>query len=45
LESGDAIDNACEHCHQKYWYPHPEHFAVKFAEADQYLPADLPTAA
>lgn len=23
LESGDAIDNACEHCHQKYWYPHP----------------------
>lgn len=23
LESGDAIDNACEHCHQRYWYPHP----------------------
>jgi|SRR5579864_151298 len=23
LESGDAIDNACEHCHQKYWYPPP----------------------
>jgi hypothetical protein len=23
LESGDAIDNACEHCHQKYWYPQP----------------------
>ena len=23
LESGDAIDNACEHCHQAYWYPHP----------------------
>jgi hypothetical protein len=23
LESGDAIDNACEHCHTKYWYPHP----------------------
>lgn len=23
LESGDAIDNACEHCHQTYWYPHP----------------------
>ena len=22
LESGDAIDNACEHCHQTYWYPH-----------------------
>jgi hypothetical protein len=25
LESGDAIDNACEHCHQKYWYPPPVH--------------------
>jgi len=23
LESGDAIDKACENCHQKYWYPHP----------------------
>jgi len=23
LESGDVIDNACEHCHQTYWYPHP----------------------
>ena len=23
LESGDAIDNACEHCHLRYWYPHP----------------------
>lgn len=23
LESGDAIDSACEHCHQKYWYPPP----------------------
>jgi hypothetical protein len=23
LESGEQIDNACEHCHQKYWYPHP----------------------
>ena len=23
LETGDAIDNACEHCHQRYWYPHP----------------------
>ena len=23
LETGDAIDNACEHCHQTYWYPHP----------------------
>jgi hypothetical protein len=23
LESGDAIDNACEHCHQRYWYPQP----------------------
>jgi len=23
LESGDAIDNACENCHQRYWYPHP----------------------
>jgi len=23
LDSGDAIDNACEHCHQTYWYPHP----------------------
>lgn len=21
LESGDAIDSACERCHQKYWYP------------------------
>jgi hypothetical protein len=21
LESGDAIDAACEHCHLKYWYP------------------------
>ena len=23
LESGGDIDNACEHCHQIYWYPHP----------------------
>jgi hypothetical protein len=23
LESGEQIDNACERCHQKYWYPHP----------------------
>jgi hypothetical protein len=23
LESGEQIDNACEHCHQEYWYPHP----------------------
>ena len=23
LESGERIDNACEHCHQRYWYPHP----------------------
>lgn len=23
LESGERIDNACEHCHQQYWYPHP----------------------
>ena len=23
LESGEQIDNACENCHQKYWYPHP----------------------
>jgi len=23
LESGEQIDNACEHCHQQYWYPHP----------------------
>lgn len=22
FESGGQIDNACEHCHQKYWYPH-----------------------
>jgi len=22
LESGEQIDNACERCHQKYWYPH-----------------------
>jgi cytochrome c556 len=22
LESGEQIDNACEHCHQQYWYPH-----------------------
>lgn len=29
LESGDAIDNACEHCHQKYWYPHPEQSPAK----------------
>ena len=21
LESGSVIDDACEHCHQKYWYP------------------------
>jgi len=21
LESGEQIDNACEHCHQQYWYP------------------------
>jgi len=29
LESGDAIDNACEHCHQKYWYPHPTQSPAK----------------
>ncbi len=23
LESGGQIDNACERCHQKYWYPDP----------------------
>jgi len=23
LESGEQIDNACERCHQQYWYPHP----------------------
>jgi hypothetical protein len=23
LESGEQLDNACEHCHQQYWYPHP----------------------
>ena len=23
LESGGQIDNACEKCHQKYWYPQP----------------------
>lgn len=22
LESGEQIDNACESCHQTYWYPH-----------------------
>jgi len=22
LESGEQIDNACERCHQRYWYPH-----------------------
>lgn len=22
LESGEQIDNACERCHQTYWYPH-----------------------
>jgi hypothetical protein len=22
LESGEQIDNACENCHQTYWYPH-----------------------
>ena len=21
LETGSQIDDACEHCHQKYWYP------------------------
>ena len=21
LASGEQIDNACEHCHQQYWYP------------------------
>jgi hypothetical protein len=23
LESGEQIDNACERCHQRYWYPRP----------------------
>lgn len=23
MESGEQIDNACEHCHEQYWYPHP----------------------
>ena len=25
LESGEQTDSACEHCHQKYWYPEPAH--------------------
>lgn len=29
LESGDAIDKACENCHQKYWYPHPAQRAAR----------------
>ena len=29
LESGDAIDKACENCHQQYWYPHPPHSPAK----------------
>lgn len=29
LESGDAIDSACEHCHQNYWYPHPAQSPAK----------------
>ncbi len=29
LESGDAIDNACERCHQRYWYPHSAQSAPK----------------
>jgi hypothetical protein len=29
LESGDAIDNACEHCHQRYWYPQPAQSPAK----------------
>ncbi len=29
LESGDALDNACENCHQTYWYPHPEKSPAK----------------
>jgi len=23
MESGEKLDNACEHCHQTYWYPRP----------------------
>jgi len=23
MASGEQIDNACEHCHEQYWYPHP----------------------
>lgn len=34
LESGGIIDNACEHCHQKYWYPHPAQSHAKCAEGD-----------
>jgi hypothetical protein len=29
LESGEQIDNACERCHQQYWYPHPAQSHVK----------------
>jgi hypothetical protein len=29
LESGDAIDKACENCHQRYWYPHPPQSPAK----------------
>ena len=29
LESGEQIDNACEHCHQRYWYPHPTQSPAK----------------
>jgi hypothetical protein len=29
LESGEQIDNACEHCHQTYWYPHPAQSPAK----------------
>jgi cytochrome c556 len=41
LESGEQIDNACERCHETYWYPHPaqSHSKWRSLEATRILRA------
>lgn len=34
FDAGDSIEQACEHCHQQYWYP-PEHAPAWKKEATQ----------
>jgi hypothetical protein len=33
LDSGDAIDQACENCHVKYWYPNEAQNQEQYRQA------------